>query len=647
MLVLKSLEVEGFGPFADAQRIDFGPASGVTVVYGDNMRGKTTLLNAIRFAFYGYVVGRMMVGDEPRRRRLRSIVNRDLAASGVFRFAVTLAFEFDGKPYELVRACEALTGDPQDDSDFDIETLVRSGGRTLGPQEKDHLLATVLPADIARFFLFDGELLQEYEQLLLAGSSDGKKISGAIERILGVPVLKQGHKHLKSMADEAVRTAGREAGKHKDTQAFGAALQLAADQKQAHVAELERLQGDQKAQQELKAEIEARLSAVQRLRQIVDQLAKARDKLAEAEKDQRDAGAELQQSMSAAWRTLLREPIRVARAAAQAAAQRQHDELIGALRRRAVDHSHCEVCDQAVPASLHTALLARAAEGDTSAAAQPLLTLKELNAIQDEDRTGEVRALWERLQSARVRAKTAQDEVDDCEESLKGGKGDDIAVTQAEYTKTLERLAALADAVGKAEGKVAEQDAAIAELNRKLRGAAGGDLGEAEARAALLADAAAVFGEAVERYKNELRTKVQATASDLFLAMTTETSDYVGLTINEAYGLTIRHRDGQAEEARSAGAEHVVALALMGALQRNAPLRGPIVMDSPFGRLDAGHTDKIVAALPTMADQTVLLVHENEVDRGRVRELLRGKLHREYALERISARRTHIRAVTQ
>jgi hypothetical protein len=29
-----------------------------------------------------------------------------------------------------------------------------------------------------------------------------------------------------------------------------------------------------------------------------------------------------------------------------------------------------------------------------------------------------------------------------------------------------------------------------------------------------------------------------------------------------------------------------VALALIGALQNNAPLRGPFVMDSPFGRVD-------------------------------------------------------------
>ena len=48
MLQLKRLEVEGFGPFAERQVLDFPAAPGVTVVYGENMRGKTSLLNAIR-----------------------------------------------------------------------------------------------------------------------------------------------------------------------------------------------------------------------------------------------------------------------------------------------------------------------------------------------------------------------------------------------------------------------------------------------------------------------------------------------------------------------------------------------------------------------------------------------------------------------
>jgi DNA sulfur modification protein DndD len=127
--------------------------------------------------------------------------------------------------------------------------------------------------------------------------------------------------------------------------------------------------------------------------------------------------------------------------------------------------------------------------------------------------------------------------------------------------------------------------------------------------------------------------------------MTTEKQDYAGLTINESYGLTIRHRDGRAEEARSAGAEHIVALALMGALQHNAALRGPIVMDTPFARLDDRHTSNVIQTLPQMAEQVILLVYEAEVGKSRARELLGSRLIREYELERVSSRRTNIREI--
>ena len=161
----------------------------------------------------------------------------------------------------------------------------------------------------------------------------------------------------------------------------------------------------------------------------------------------------------------------------------------------------------------------------------------------------------------------------------------------------------------------------------------------------ILRDSSEVFKAAVERYKVNLRSRVESTASKLFLSMTTEKQDLAALTINESYGLTIRHRDGRAEEARSAGAEHVVALALMGALQHNAPLRGPIVMDSPFGRLDENHTANVIQTLPEMAEQVVLLVYEAEVGKARMRDLLGSHLVGEYQLERISARRTNVREV--
>ena len=61
-LVMKihRLVVENFGPFLGKHEIDLdvSPTAPVVVIHGENMRGKTTLQNAIRWCLYGQAFGR-------------------------------------------------------------------------------------------------------------------------------------------------------------------------------------------------------------------------------------------------------------------------------------------------------------------------------------------------------------------------------------------------------------------------------------------------------------------------------------------------------------------------------------------------------------------------------------------------------------
>jgi DNA sulfur modification protein DndD len=190
-----------------------------------------------------------------------------------------------------------------------------------------------------------------------------------------------------------------------------------------------------------------------------------------------------------------------------------------------------------------------------------------------------------------------------------------------------EALKAINDSIGRVEAEIAKF--------------ADADLDKERARKDLCEKLRSLFGSAVDAYRERLRAKVETDATALFRELTSE-PEYSGLSINESYGLTIVHQDGSEIPVRSAGAEHIVALSLMGALQRNAPLRGPIVMDSPFGRLDDQHTAKVVQALPSMADQVMLLVYESELDPKQARNQLEGKLRKEYSIVRRSARHSEL-----
>lgn len=51
MLQFTGLVIENFGPFKGTQTVDFVGADGVTIIWGNNGRGKTTLLNIHQICF--------------------------------------------------------------------------------------------------------------------------------------------------------------------------------------------------------------------------------------------------------------------------------------------------------------------------------------------------------------------------------------------------------------------------------------------------------------------------------------------------------------------------------------------------------------------------------------------------------------------
>jgi DNA sulfur modification protein DndD len=329
---------------------------------------------------------------------------------------------------------------------------------------------------------------------------------------------------------------------------------------------------------------------------------------------------------------------------AEEEAQEVHQHLIDSLRAAALEKGQCDVCEQPVSDDVRARLSGKTGDGThrVEDAVAAMARLNHLNKFEDADNSALVKELWRTIQEAQMDQALLKDQIADWNAALADSDPDTIRRSQVTLSGVIEKIAVVKRAIEDETKKAEGADQRIQQLRKKLEASGTLDLQATQRRATVLREAAAVFGAAVERYKSELRGKVEQTATSLFMSMTTEKEDYKALNINESYGLTIMHRDGRAEEARSAGAEHVVALALMGALQHNAPLRGPIVMDSPFGRLDEGHTSNVVQTLPDMAEQVVLLVYESEVGRNDIRKLLGSRLKREYELERVSARRTNV-----
>lgn len=651
MLSIRSISLTDFGPFKDEQRIVFPADGGVSIIYGENMRGKTTLLNAIRYALFGKVIMRGAA-----QGTLHQIGNWETGKEkGRYGFKVVLEFEHEGSSYELTREHRPRTGVtmPLTDMDYQQDCFLRKGGSVLGPDVRDSEIARIMPETVSRFFLFDGELLQQYEELLRNESDMGRNIKEAIERILGVPVLINGRADLGELSKDAQKREAKAAQKNQKTQSLGNQHEALLKQRDGLLDETERLKKEMEVLRVSKASQEDLLRNTEKTKALLDERNRLRDEIASAEvrlKEKEDRRKDL---LAVAWKGLLNSRIRATRDSLEAELKNNRDAYQRTLvsadmaekLRKALDDGACSTCGQELsgPATARLAALVAetlpkeersGTEAKIQALESRLAALKQSEAASNADVLQEVQDAIDEL---KIKKSSEEDRLADIREKTKDLDEAEMRKLYSQFEKTVADIGILQEGIKKQEDALKTINENIGKVEAEMAKFADADLDLERVRKDLCEKLKGLFASAVDAYRERLRGKVEKDATALFLKLTSE-PEYKALSINESYGLTIVHQDGSVIPVRSAGAEHIVALSLMGALQRNAPLRGPIIMDSPFGRLDNAHTTKVVQALPSMADQVMLLVYESELDPTQARNQLEGKLRKEYRIVRRSAR---------
>ena len=648
MLRLKSLHLKNFGAFKGEQSFCLPDTEGVAVFYGENMRGKTTLLNAFRFALFGKILGRGR-----RAVSFHEMVNWEARVDGVQSFEVRLKMTYAGADYRLTRTCRPKSGagSPAVHEDYLTDYYLERDGHILPAQQAALELERILPEQIARFFLFDGELLQEYEDLLHGESDMGPKISQAIERILGLPTLTKSRDNLKAALDRAEKRVALAAQRDQKTREYGNQLQSLVEEHEVLTSDLFRHEKELEYLRAQKVAIENDMRRRERMASLLDKRDRLENdvhKLKPAIQKKEEA---VTKAMAQAWSAILHPKL-----LASVASHREKETLLQASVTRAQvlqsiaggSDSECPTCLQKISTEAQTRIRALLSESDAgkldSEQRELSAVRRRLDALEAQIAASNpeaLRLLWADLEASRRDVYSKTGEIEEIEKQITGDAEDDLRGLRREYDSVVKQIAALEDGVSATTAKIVENANYRDKIQKQLDKLAGGQMEMERRRRDLASQMHDLFKEGVEVYREELRHRVESDASRYFRMLTTE-PEYAGLRINDSYGLTIIHNDGSDIPIRSASAEHVVALSLVAALQNNAQLRGPIVIDSPFGRLDGGHRSRIVEVLPKMADQVVLLVYEEELPPDRARKALKGRLRAEWALERRSARHTEL-----
>src|SRR5262249_48248736 len=155
------LTIQDFGPYRGRQEIAFSRDRGVYIVYGPNGRGKTTLHNAFRYALYGEIRGRRRI------ERARELANSEARKhAGYGSFETILDFEYQDARYRVTRRYD------EREQPHEVMFLERDGV-PMSQDDSEKTLQVIAPRSVSQFFLFDGEQLRQYEDLLDRDSEEG------------------------------------------------------------------------------------------------------------------------------------------------------------------------------------------------------------------------------------------------------------------------------------------------------------------------------------------------------------------------------------------------------------------------------------------------------------------------------------------
>ena len=650
------LELQNFMPYRERSRIDFAadPKKNVTLVYGDNMRGKTSLLNALRWCLYGEAWGR---DRRPIPNNL--LLNSDALTDHDWRFEVSVDLEVDGNSIQVRRRAEAASGRqaPRKSTDFDILLDLAIDGQPVARDKVEELIGKLAPQQTSRFMLFDAELLAEYEELLSEDSSQGDRIKQAIEDQLGLPALQKARSAFRTLSKNAQDHLARATRASEVERAHSEEWQRANQEAEEVAEEVNLLKAKQNAAKRELRTTDAELSVIADVTDII----KDRERLLGTQESLRSQKAttvsEIQSQAAVLWRDVLAERLRpeIEKLTRVMHDYRSSSERRGALRQRLDDYrsllaeGECALCEHAISERDRTAIGRKVGEIENEISELESRSSDEiavsgriaaLSKVQSVGTLARLETLDAQLTTIAVSETSVEEDLSDCDERLRGVDVADVARLRTKRDQLIQHLGTIDLEIRQANERQKTKEDRRDQLGKLIRRASGASNRRLVIEGTLYDQLAEIFESSIAALRDQQRTEVQSLASEAFKKLTSE-STYSGLKINDRYGLAILDQRNRAVPLRSAGAEQIVALSLIDGLSKATGRSAPVLIDTPLGRLDPTHRSKVLQFLPNMAEQITLFLHEGELSRTGDNPIS-GRVGARYVIERVSGTQSRI-----
>lgn len=212
-MIINKIELKNFRQFYGDQDLILSadPERNVTLVHAENGFGKTTLLNAVLWAFFQTTT--------PKFEKPQEIVNYESLKERNSQARIAVEFVHNARRYLAERTFDEEKP-THNKTEFTVFSIGDSGHHKTEPSPET-FIKTMIPPEMAQYFFFDGEAAETFTT-----AKNFKQISEAIKNILGSTLAKTAIQDLKELEKTITRRLTQIPGEEKLAVIENESLQL-------------------------------------------------------------------------------------------------------------------------------------------------------------------------------------------------------------------------------------------------------------------------------------------------------------------------------------------------------------------------------------------------------------------------------------
>ena len=611
------------------------PTRNVTLIRAENGVGKTSLLAAINWCFFG------MLPSESEFENPTKLVNDfALQKDGKTKTSVMIDFVHEGHTYRAYRLYEQRTNTTQA---LRLMELI-DGGEVPARGNPDRFINSVIPREMAPHFFFYGEATSRY-----TGATGARKFGDAVKGILGSTVARMALDDLRKVWQEYNRAASDNAS--SDAQAAERAIEEASIRIAKSQEDLARLDVEIETAEARIDKLNEELAGTKPAKDAQERRAKLELKLSAKGSDKARAMQRSQGWVQNYVTSVMAQEL-VAEAFVVVKAEDTRGKLPAPFDKKFVNEiledGVCVCGTPIVKGSKEYESIKSLLDvaGDQVVMSRVMTTSAALGRLEEKAKTS-----WEEyhrnnddLRKVEAEIQSLDADLLEISKELAGNPIADISEKEAarerakrQRNDAMSRKVQVQTTIYNHERKKLELETKRNELVRKSEAA------RRFVRRAQLA--AALTARLDSRLKAEEEAARTAIERDVDLIVQKFMRKSANVKLDSDYQLRLFDEGGR-EIAKATGENQLLGLAFTGAIAKYAKERekevddillpgtvAPLVVDSPFGHLDPLYRRAVAEFLPNLASQVILLVSTSQAS-DVVMSTLGDKIGQEYLLTR-------------